>query len=159
VRQRLVVAAVDDHVDECRFIAAVHVDDVAHQVLNLRSLAGHATGLSGAGKTILVPQDAIDLLRNKAGEPIQAQGRHFEGLRLRGDKTAVGALSLEHGQHTGDAIACHTELVRLRFVVLVIIIGENAAYQHLAHRRVSELIVHPNGNPFRLRDSGDGSVG
>ena len=73
-------------------------------------------------------------------------------------------LRLEHGEHAGDAIARQAEFVRLRFVIIVvivviIIVRGNADRQHLAHRRVGELIVQPGRDPFRLRDAGDGPAG
>ena len=74
-------------------------------------------------------------------------------------------LRVEHGEHAGDAIARQTEFVRLRSVIIVviviviIIVRGDADRQHLAHRRVGELIVQPGGDPFRLRDPGDGPAG
>ena len=44
-------------------------------------------------------------------------------------------------------------------IVIAIIVCGNAERQHLAHRRVGELVVQPGREPFRLRDPGDGPVG
>ena len=66
-------------------------------------------------------------------------------------KAAVGVLRFEHGENAGDAIARQAEFVRLRFVVVIIVIivvRWNADRQHLAHRRVGELIVQPGGDPL-----------
>ena len=69
----------------------------------------------------------------------------------------------EHGENAGDAVARQAEFGRFRsvatIIVVIIIVLRNAERQHLAHRRVGELIVHPGCDPFRLRDPGDGPVG
>ena len=71
-------------------------------------------------------------------------------------------LGVEHGKHAGDPIARQAEFVRLRsliLIVIVIIVRRNTEGNHLAHRRVGELIVQPGRDPFRLRDRGDSLVG
>ena len=95
----------------------------------------------------MAAQHAIDLLRLEAGElfrrgpgAVKAQRCDFVGLGLRRIKAAIGALGVEHGEHAGDAIAGQAELVRLRFVIIVVIVvRRNADRQHLAHRRVGEV--------------------
>ena len=79
-------------------------------------------------------------------------------------KAAVGAFGFEHGENAGDTIAGQTEFERLRDVVIIIIIiigsiGWNTEREDLAHRRVGELIVHPGGDAFCLRDAGDSPIG
>ena len=108
-------------------------------------------------------------MRVEAGElfwrgpgAVQAQRRDLVGLGLRRIEAAIGALGVEHGEHAGDAIARQAEFVRLRFVIVVIVVvvvRRNADRQHLAHRRVGELIVQPGRDPFGLRDPGDGPAG
>ena len=72
----------------------------------------------------------------------------------------MARLAVEHGEHAGDAIAGQAEFGRLRVVVIVVVVvRRNADRQHLAHRRVGELIVQPGGDPFGLRDAGDGPAG
>ena len=63
-----VAAAVGDRIDERRFRGTILAEDITGEILNLRSAAGQAPGLPGAGKTILIAQHAIDLLRVKARE-------------------------------------------------------------------------------------------
>ena len=41
-------------------------------------------------------------------------------------------------------------------VIINVIVRGDADGQHLAHRRVGKLIVQPGGDPFCLRDPGDG---
>ena len=133
----------------------------------MRAARAHAPGLSGAGEAILVAQHAIDLLRGEAREflrrgagAVKAQGRGFEGLGLAEAEAAVRLLGLEHGEHAGDAIARQAEFVLLGLAVLLIIFGpgEHADRQHLAHRRVGELIAQPGREPLRLRDPGDAAA-
>ena len=99
--------------------------------------------------------EAGELFRRGPGA-VQAQRRDLVGLGLRRIEAAIGALGLEHGEHAGDAIARQAEFGRLRFVivVVVVVVGRNADRQHLAHRRVGELIVQPGGDPLRLRRPG-----
>ena len=61
-------AAVGDHVDELGLVRAILAEDVAAQVLQLDALARGAAGLPGAGETILIANDAVDLLRDDAGK-------------------------------------------------------------------------------------------
>ena len=169
--QRGVAAAVSDRIDERRLGGAVLAEDVAGEILDLRPAAGKAPGLSGAGEPILVAQHAVDLLRRQARElfrrrsgAVKAQRRGFAGLRLARVETAIGVLGFEHGEDASDAIARQAEFGRLRLVatiiiIIIIIVPGNAERQHLAHRHVGELIVHPGRDPFRLRDPGDGPVG
>src|SRR5262245_51947 len=44
-------------------------------------------------------------------------------------------------------------------IINVVVVRGGADRQNLAHRRVGKLIVQPSGDPFRLRDLGDGPAG
>ena len=155
-------AAVGDRVDQRR-LGVAH--GVAGQVLDLDSLGGHAAGLAGAGETILIANDAADLLARDAREflrrrprAIEAERRGLEGFRLVGAETAVGPFRLEHGEHARHPVAGQAEFQLFRFVALVLV-GGGADGQRLAHRRVGQLIVQPGRDPFGLVDRGDGPAG
>jgi hypothetical protein len=123
--------------------------------------------LPGSRESILAAQNAIDLLRCEARELFrrgagteQAQRCNLAGLSLCPIKAAVGVLGVEHGENASDPIARQAEFLWLILVItMVILIRRNADHQHFAHRRVSELIVQPGRDPFRLRDPGDGPAG
>src|SRR5262245_66033728 len=118
-------AAVGDHVDEPGLIRTMLAEDVPAQVLQLNPLARRSACLPGAGEAVLIANDAVDLLRGKAGKflrrgagTVKAQGRGFADLRLVSRETAVGVPRVEHGKKAGDAIACQAEL-GLRLVLLL----------------------------------------
>ena len=73
-------AAVGDHVDELGLVRAILAEDVTAQVLDLDALARGAAGLPGAGETILIANDAVDLLRDDAGEISSVRPRRRRGV-------------------------------------------------------------------------------
>ena len=155
-------AAVGDRVDQRRLDVA---QGVAGQVLDLDSFGRHATGLAGAGETILIADDAADLLARDAGEflrrrprAIEAERRDLEGFCFFEAETAVGPFRLEHGEHARHPVAGQAEFHLLRFVAFVLV-GGGADGQRLAHRRVGQPIMQPGRDPFGLSDRGDGPVG
>src|SRR5262249_22637104 len=147
--------------DEWALCVAVLAEHVACEVLNLSSPAGHASGLPGASEAVLTSQHPVDLLRLEARKlfrrgagAIDTQGRSLMRLYLIRAEAAVAALDLEHSEHPLDAIAPQAKLE----LIVDLIIG-NADSEHLAHRRVGEVVMHPSCKPPCLRDLGDGSAG
>ena len=132
--------------------------------MNLHSLGTHASGLPGAGKAVLAPQHAIDLLGNHAREflrrcagTVQAQRGDLARLHLAGAQTAIGELRFEHAEQAVDAIAPQAQF-GIVFGLVLVFVGGRAEHQDFAHCRVGELIMQPAGNAFRLPDLGDGAV-
>src|SRR5262245_54101993 len=70
--------------------------------------------------------------------------------------------SMASTRSTHARVRLNSGSARSLIVVIVIInvfVRGDADRQHLAHRRVGKLVVQPGGDPFRLRDLGDSSVG
>src|SRR5262249_32038872 len=70
--------------------------------------------------------------------------------------------SMASRRSTRARVRLNSGSVRSFIVVIVtikVIVRGAADRQHLAHRRVGKLVVETGGDPFRLRDPGDGPVG